>query len=64
MGNSRFTHNLKEASLGLFLAVLIGLAGYYIKVMTQHSLVDPLLVAMVIGIIVRTAIQDSERFSP
>ena len=64
MGNSRFTHNLKEASLGLFLAVLIGLAGYYIKVMTKHSLVDPLLVAMVIGIIVRTAIQDSERFSP
>ena len=63
MAPGRFFHNLKEASFGLFLAVLIGLAGYYIKVMTKHSLVDPLLVAMVIGIIIRTSFEDSRQFS-
>ena len=62
--NNRGSNRLKEARAGLLLAVLIGVAGYSLKVLTKSPLVDPLLVAMVMGIIVRTGIEDSRRFSP
>ena len=62
--NNKDSDRLKQAAAGLMLAILIGAVGYSAKVLTKSHLVDPLLVAMVIGIIVRTGIPDSRRFSP
>ena len=41
---------------GLILAVLIGLAGYGITIVIDSPLFDPLLVAMILGIVLRTLI--------
>ncbi len=49
-----FMNHLKQGSSGLTLAVLIGVLSYGIRVLTKASFADPLLVAMVIGIVVRT----------
>jgi len=56
--NNRITYKylklLKEGWCGVLLAALIGMLGYGVKAITKSPLADPLLVAMVIGIIVGT----------
>ncbi|WP_457570662.1 YeiH family protein [Desulfovulcanus sp.] len=52
---------LKESWLGVFVAILIGVLGYGIRVITRFSLADPLLVAMIIGIIFRTAMKEKTK---
>jgi uncharacterized integral membrane protein (TIGR00698 family) len=52
---------IKEGWTGLLLAVLIGLVGYGISIATNAAIADPLLVAMVIGIVIRTTMGGSEK---
>ncbi len=52
---------LKESWLGLLLPVLIGLGAYTLKITTKSSLVDPLLFAMIIGIIIRTGMKERSK---
>lgn len=59
-----FLSLLKEDLAGLVLAVLIGLMGYGAKLIMQSPIADPLLVAMVMGIVVRTATGGSTRLRP
>ncbi len=56
-----FITSVKEAWPGLLVAVLIGAAGYGLKAATRAPIADPLLLAMIFGIIFRTAIGDSAR---
>ena len=46
---------IKEGWPGLLLALCIGAAGYGIRVVTQAPIANPLLAALIMGIIVRTA---------
>ncbi|GBE18348.1 hypothetical protein BMS3Abin16_00946 [archaeon BMS3Abin16] len=55
---------IKEYWQGLLLAVLIGIVGYGVKVVTKSPMADPLLIAMMLGIIVRTAIGDRGKLKP
>jgi uncharacterized integral membrane protein (TIGR00698 family) len=52
---------IKEVWHGLLLAILIGAASYGIRILSNEPLLNPLLVAMVIGIIIRTAMVDSDK---
>jgi uncharacterized integral membrane protein (TIGR00698 family) len=52
---------MKEGWAGLLLAILIGAVGYGIRIVTKAPIVDPLLVAMIIGIIIRTTMRDSKK---
>ncbi|MBU1783863.1 MAG: YeiH family protein [Candidatus Omnitrophica bacterium] len=47
---------LKERWQGIAVAVLVGLLGYGLKVMTKSPIADPLLAAMIIGVIAGTGI--------
>lgn len=49
---------------GLLVALLAGLAAYALHVSTDSPLIDPLLVALVIGIIIRTAMGQRENLTP
>jgi uncharacterized integral membrane protein (TIGR00698 family) len=55
---------LRELWAGLLLAVVIGTLGYAIKALTKSPFADPLLLAMIAGIIVRTAIGESGKLKP
>lgn len=55
---------LKEGERGLLLAVLIGVLGYGIKVATKSPMADPLILAMVIGIMITTAIGKESKLRP
>ena len=49
---------LRESWFGLLLAILIGVLGYGIRQITKTPVADPLLVAMIIGIMFRTIVGD------
>ncbi len=53
---------LKNEWRGILLAILIGLVAYSIQELTRSAFADPLLVAMMIGIILRRNIKDDPRF--
>jgi len=57
--NKRMTYKylnlLKEGWLGVLFAASIGMLGYGVKTITKSPISDPLLVAIVIGIIVGTS---------
>jgi uncharacterized integral membrane protein (TIGR00698 family) len=55
---------IKEGRQGLLLAILIGAAGYGIKTATKAPIADPLLVAMIIGITVRTTMGSRVELKP
>lgn len=54
----------KEDWPGLLLAVVIGLIAYGIKLITKSPLADPLLIALLMGIVIRSVIGDSKRLTP
>lgn len=60
MEERNFINLIKEGWKGLLLAVIIGLIGYGLSILTKAPLADPLLIAMVIGILYRTAMGGSE----
>jgi uncharacterized integral membrane protein (TIGR00698 family) len=55
---------LNKVLPGLFLAVFIGLIGYGAKLFINSPLADPLLVALLFGILGRAALGDNQRFRP
>jgi len=48
------------SSSGIFIAVITGLAGYTIRFMTGSSLADPLVIALILGIILRSLLGDRD----
>lgn len=54
----------KGVFAGLMLAIIIGLTGYGIKSLSESPLVDPLLIAIILGIIGGTVIGKHKRFKP
>lgn len=54
MKKNNFLNMIKEGWPGLLLAVCIGMAGYGIRVLTKAPIANPLLIALIMGIIVRT----------
>ena len=57
------THNnLMRIWYGLIFAIVIGASAYIISVMTLSPIADPLLVAMILGIIIRSIIGDNAKF--
>lgn len=53
---------LKEAKPGLILAVIIGSAGYVFTKVMQSHLLEPLLVALLLGIIIRSVNKDKKKY--
>jgi len=58
-----FFKNVKENSTGLILALLIGSASYYIQDFLNYSLMDPLVLSLFTGILVKIIFQKSEKIS-
>lgn len=52
----------KEAFNGVLLCVVVGIAGYSIHVTSKTPIVDPLVVSMIIGIIIRAIVVDAGKF--
>jgi uncharacterized integral membrane protein (TIGR00698 family) len=52
----------KNAGYGLCISVFIGAAAYTASTMTHSPIADPLVAAMLLGIIVRSIIGENERF--
>lgn len=50
-----------EGWVGLLIAILIGAAGYGINVVTEDAIAEPLLVSMILGIIVKTAMGNKRK---
>jgi uncharacterized integral membrane protein (TIGR00698 family) len=63
MKKEEFFVMLKEGWLGLLLAIVIGLVAYFIKTYTKSNLADPLLVAMIIGILLNSVLKGSKKWS-
>jgi uncharacterized integral membrane protein (TIGR00698 family) len=55
---------VKEGWQVLLLSIGIGLAGYAVKEITKSAIIEPLLVAMVLGIACRALMKDSENLKP
>ena len=53
----------KDAIPGLMLAVIFGGLGYWIAKLTKSPFADPLLISMVLGIVFRTVLEDTEKLS-
>ncbi len=54
-----FPNVLKECWIGLFATIAIGTAAVYLKNTIHWPIVDPLLVSLAIGIVIRTGVQNS-----
>src|SRR6266540_4159818 len=52
---------MKEGRQAILLAILIGLSGYTLTLMIKVPYADPLLLAMLLGILVRTALGEKWR---
>ena len=63
MNNKYFTL-FKTGWLGLLLACAVGFISYFLKELIKSPLVDSLLVAMILGIIIRTAISNNKKLIP
>lgn len=56
---------LKESFFGLSLSILIGLISFFAtKFIFKTPLADPLIIALALGILIKTIIGKSERFTP
>jgi len=55
-------HNIKEAWNGVLFSIVVGIAGYSIHVASKTPIVDPLVVSMIIGIIIRAIVVDAGKF--
>ncbi len=64
MKKSGYINVTKDVCAGLLIAVVIGAAGYAIKRVTESPIADPLVIAMIIGIIVRTVIGENRKIQP
>ncbi len=64
MKRHSFFKQLKQGLAGLALAVSIGSLSYGLKILIKTPFADPLLVAMIIGIIVRTTTGDRTNLKP
>jgi uncharacterized integral membrane protein (TIGR00698 family) len=53
-----------NSSSGIIIASLTGLAGYVIRLLTGSPIADPLVIALVFGIILRTVLGDREDLKP
>lgn len=61
MRESNLLNLVKENWSGILLAVLTGLSGYAIHSALKHPVSDPLVTAIILGIIVRTIIGDKKK---
>lgn len=59
---NNFLKLINEGRSGLLLAIFIGMAGYGTRVVTNAPIANPLLIALIMGIIVRTAMGDIKKF--
>lgn len=59
-----FSNGTNNIQSGLSVAVLIGLAGYFLTEIIHSSILDPLIVALILGIIIKSSIGDSKRLEP
>ncbi len=57
-------HQIKGLWMGFLLAVVTGLAGYLFCKMVHSHLLDPLLVALILGIIVNSSINGVKKLEP
>ncbi|MBI5057339.1 MAG: putative sulfate exporter family transporter [Nitrospirae bacterium] len=62
MNKNDFHKQLKDIRPGLLLAVLIGLAGYGLTSIIKSSLLDPLIIALILGIAVKSSLRESKKF--
>ncbi|MBC8413203.1 MAG: putative sulfate exporter family transporter [Nitrospira sp.] len=49
---------------GLFLAILLGISAYFFKLLTNSNMSNPLLAALIMGIIIRTSVKSSRKMAP
>jgi len=56
--------SLKDIKAGLSVAVLIGLTGYFLTNILRSPLLDPLIVALILGIAVKSSIGESKKIEP
>jgi len=61
MTNALFFKNLKTNFLGVFIAITIGVIAYTIRITTKASIADPLLIALLFGIILRAIIGENTK---
>lgn len=54
MNKGKVSSLFKEGWSGILIAVLIGVAGYEVNVITKSLIADPLLISMIIGMVVGT----------
>jgi len=60
---AKIISEFKEGKKEILLAAIIGFLGYSISIITKMPVMDPLLVSMVIGIIIRAAIESKSKIS-
>ncbi|MBI5409483.1 MAG: putative sulfate exporter family transporter [Nitrospirae bacterium] len=54
----------KSVSAGLILAVFVGMSAYMLKIFTQTPILDPLLVALLLGVMVKAATGKLDKLKP
>ncbi|MBI5099191.1 MAG: hypothetical protein HZB30_08110 [Nitrospirae bacterium] len=64
MNKHNIGQSLKDIKAGLSVAVLIGLTGYFLTNILHSPLLDPLIVALILGIAVKSSIGDNKKIEP
>jgi len=57
------TDNKAGNSIGLIIAILIGITGYCISIFLKHPALDPLVISLLLGVIVSSITANKEDFS-
>jgi uncharacterized integral membrane protein (TIGR00698 family) len=57
-------NSFKEVSAGMAMAILIGLSGYAFTYILRSSLFDPLLIALILGIIMKSSTPNLKKYEP
>jgi len=57
-------NSFRKARSGMAIAILIGLSGYFFTYFLHSSLLDPLLIALILGIIMNSSTRNIKKYEP